>query len=146
MTGNSKASGASPQNQLGSFTVLPMALHNFYFMKIMNVLYRLCPSKVWDLQTALDNKNKFLCLFRFRDHKYILMVAPRVKKTEVFRKGWNFANRIYFASWIMRKHYFLLWTKEIAFFPYFYHWIIFYNAELFDCTVNFKFYLNIFIF
>ena len=46
----------------------------------------------------------------------------------------------------MRKHYFLLWTKETAFFPYFYHGIIFYSAELFDCAVNFKFYLNIFIF
>ena len=73
-------------------------------------------------------------------------VAPRVEKTEVFRKGWNFANRTYFASCIMRKHYFLLWTKETAFFPYFYHGIIFYSAELFDCAVNFKFYLNIFIF
>ena len=45
----------------------------------------------------------------------------------------------------MRKHYFLLWTKETAFFPYFYHRITFYSAELFDCAVNFKFYLNIFI-
>ena len=31
-------------------------------------------------------------------------------------------------------------------FPYFYHGIIFYSAELFDCTVNLKFYLNVFIF
>ena len=46
----------------------------------------------------------------------------------------------------MKKHYFLLWTKETAFFPYFYHGIIFYSAELFDCAVNFKFYLNICIF
>ena len=49
-------------------------------------------------------------------------------------------------SSIIRKHYFLLWTKEAAFFPYFYHGIIIYVAELFDCAVNFKFYLNIFIF
>ena len=41
----------------------------------------------------------------------------------------------------MRKH-FLLWTKETAFFRYFYHGIIFYSAELFDFTINFKFYLN----
>ena len=75
-----------------------------------------------------------------------LQVAPRVEKTEVFSKGWNFASPTYFASCIMRKHYFLLWTKETAFFPYFYHGIIFYSAELFDCAVNFKFYLNIFIF
>ena len=78
--------------------------------------------------------------------KNYFKVAPRVEKTEVFRKGWNFANRTYFASCIMKKHYFLLWTKETAFFPYFYHGIIFYSAELFDCAVNFKFYLNIFIF
>ena len=75
-----------------------------------------------------------------------LKVAPRVKKTEVFRKDWNFANLTYFASCVMRKHYFLLWMKETAFFPYFYHGIIFYNAELFDCAIKFKFYLNIFIF
>ena len=43
----------------------------------------------------------------------------------------------------MEKHYFLLWT---AFFPYFYHKVIFYSAELFDPAVNFKFYLDIFIF
>ena len=67
-------------------------------------------------------------------------MAPRVEKTEVFRKGRNFAIRTYFASSIMRKHYFLLWMKETA---YFYHGI---GAELFDCAVNFKFYLNIFIF
>ena len=36
--------------------------------------------------------------------------------------------------------------KEAAFFPYFYHETIFYIADLFDCTANFKFYLNIFIF
>ena len=75
-----------------------------------------------------------------------LKVAPRVEETEVFKKGWNFENRTYFASCIMKKHYFLLWTKETAFFPYFYHGIIFYSAELFDCAVNFKFYMNIFIF
>ena len=45
----------------------------------------------------------------------------------------------------MEKH-FLLWTKETAIFPYFYYEIIFYSAELFDCAVNFKFYLNIFKF
>ena len=120
-------------------------------------------------------------------------VAPRVEKTEVFRKDWNFANRIYFTSCIMKKHCFLLWTKETAFFPYFYHqkqpfrgfvtcnfiemelqhecspvnllhifrtpflkntpeWMVmhyeinFYSAELFECAINFKFYLNIFIF
>ena len=46
----------------------------------------------------------------------------------------------------MKKHYFLLWTKEAAFFPHFYHGVIFYSAELFEFAVNFKFYLNIFIF
>ena len=46
----------------------------------------------------------------------------------------------------MRKQYFLLWKKETAFFPFLYHGIIFYSAELLDCAINFKFYLNIFIF
>ena len=77
---------------------------------------------------------------------FVIKVAPRVEKTEVFRKGWNLANRTYFASCIMRKHFFVLWTKERAFLPYFYLGIIFYSAELFDSAVNFKFYLNIFIF
>ena len=73
-------------------------------------------------------------------------VAPRVEKTVVFRKDWNFENWTYFASCVMRKHYFLLCMKKTAFFPYFYHGVIFYSTELFDCAVNFKFYLNIFIF
>ena len=47
----------------------------------------------------------------------------------------------------MKKHYFLLWTKETAtVFIYFYLEIIFCSGELFDYVVNFKFYLNIFIF
>ena len=61
---------------------------------------------------------------------WILKVAPTVEKTDVFRKGWNFPNRTFFASSIMRKHYFLLWTKETAFFPNIYHGIIFYSVEL----------------
>ena len=36
--------------------------------------------------------------------------------------------------------------KKKAFFPYFEHGIIFYRSELNGCEVNFKFYLNIFIF
>ena len=44
------------------------------------------------------------------------------------------------------QHYFLLWSKETVFFSYFYHEIIFSSAELFDCTVKFKFYLNILVF
>ena len=92
-----------------------------------------------DDNTTLELRQEHCC-------RIFIKVAPRAEKTEVFRKGWNFANRTYFASCIMRKHYFLLWTKETAFFPYFYHGIIFYSAELFDCAVNFKFYLNIFIF
>ena len=72
-------------------------------------------------------------------------MAPRVEKTEVFRKCWNFANRTYCSSCIMRKHV-LLWTKQTVFFPYFYRGIICYSADLFDCALNFKFYSKIFIF
>ena len=47
----------------------------------------------------------------------------------------------------MEKHYFVLWTKETAFFSFFFpHEITFYSAEIFDSAVNFKFDLNIFIF
>ena len=49
-------------------------------------------------------------------------VAPRVEKTEVFKKGSIFANQTYFTSSKMKNHYFLLWAKETAFFPYFYQW------------------------
>ena len=39
----------------------------------------------------------------------------------------------------MKKHYFLLWTKEAAtVFPYFYLEIIFYSGEPFDYVVNFE--------
>ena len=51
----------------------------------------------------------------------VFKVAPRFEKTEVFRKGWNFAN------W----SYFLLWTKETVFFPYFY------TMELFSTVLSY---------
>ena len=56
------------------------------------------------------------------------------KKVKILQIG-----LIYFTSCIMKKHSFLLWTKETAFFPYFYHEIIFYSTELFDCAVNYIF-------
>ena len=37
-------------------------------------------------------------------------------------------------------------TKKRRFFPYFHHDIIFFCAKLFECTFNFKFCWNIFIF
>ena len=44
------------------------------------------------------------------------------------------------------KTFFFIMNERNNAFPYFYHEIIFYSTELFDCTVNFKFYLNIFTF
>ena len=73
-------------------------------------------------------------------------MAPRVEKTDVFRKVWNFANRTYFASCINEKTLFFIMDERNGVFPYFYHRIIFYRADLFDCAVNFKFHLNIFTF
>ena len=67
-----------------------------------------------------------------------------LRKLRVFKKDRQFANPTYFASCITKKHYFLIWTKKTAFFPYFYCEIFFYSAELFDGAINFKFYLNIF--
>ena len=69
-----------------------------------------------------------------------------LRKLRSSKKCWNFANRTYFASCIVKEHCFLLCTKETALSPHFYHEIIFYSAKLFDWAVNFKFYLNIFIF
>ena len=71
-------------------------------------------------------------------------VAPRVEKTEASKKV-DILQIGVFASCIMKKH-FLLCTKETVFFPYFYHEITFYSAELFDSVVHFKFYLNISVF
>lgn len=62
------------------------------------------------------------------------------------KKKKNFANWTYFMSCIMKKNYFLLWTRETVLFPYFYYETISYSAELCDCAVNFKFYQNIFTF
>ena len=74
------------------------------------------------------------------------MVTPRAENPEVFKKGWNLANRTCFASCIIKKHCFLLWTKETASFPYFYHENFFNSVELFDCKASFKFYFSIYIF
>ena len=66
----------------------------------------------------LKYKTQFIQLRNFK-------VAPRVGKTEIFRKGGNCAHRTYFVSCIMKKQYFLcimkkqyflLWTKETSFF------------------------------
>ena len=54
-------------------------------------------------------------LFLINDDKILLSqrkVAPRVEKTEVFRKSWNFANRTYFASCIIRKHFFFYYGQK----------------------------------
>ena len=40
------------------------------------------------------------------------------------------------------KTLFSIKDERNSFFSYFYHGIIFYSAELPDCEVNFKFYLN----
>ena len=73
-----------------------------------------------------------------------IKVAPRVEKTEVVKKGWNFSNRTYFTRCMMKKHCSLIYAKGAVFSPYFYLKIIFYSAKQFDCVVNFKYKLNIF--
>ena len=78
--------------------------------------------------------------------KNSVKMAPTVEKTEVFKKCWNFANRTYFTSCIMKKHQFLLWTKKNNVLSLFLPWHYFLQRWAIDCPVNFKFYLNIFIF
>ena len=62
---------------------------------------------------VLNSLNKFA---KMRPLFSVIKVALRVVKTGAFKKVWNFENRAYFASCITKKHYFLLWTKETAFF------------------------------
>ena len=78
--------------------------------------------------------------------KLYVTVASRVEKTVIFRKTWNFASCSCFARCFMKKHYFLLWRKETAFFSYLHYEIIFCCAELFKCVFNFKFCQKIFTF
>ena len=73
-------------------------------------------------------------------------MATSVEKTEIFKKRLKFCKSDLFYELHNEKHYFLLWTKETAFSPYFYHEIIFYSTELVDFAFNFKFYVNIVIF
>ena len=49
---NCKTSGASPQTPFGWFTAPPTALCDFHFVKIINVLFGFCPSKVWPSDRA----------------------------------------------------------------------------------------------
>ena len=46
-------------------------------------------------------------------------MSPRVERTEILKKGRNFAKRTYFTDCIMKKT--LFWRKETTFFSYFYH-------------------------
>ena len=108
---------------------------------MMNARYK-SPRKIYG-NKFWTFENFGLCYLDFCFFK----VTITFEKTEVFKKGWKFAHCTYFSNCIMKKHYFLLWTKETAtVFPYFYLEIIFYSGEPFDYVVNFKFYLNIFIF
>ena len=65
-------------------------------------------------------------------------VAPRIEKTEVFRKV-DILQAVLVLQVASSKKIFLLWRKEKAFFLYFHHAVIFYSAELFECALNFKF-------
>ena len=50
---------------LGGFTAPGTALLYFHFVEIINVLYGLCPSKIWDLLTALFMLSLLLLKFDF---------------------------------------------------------------------------------
>ena len=57
-------------------------------------------------------------------------------------ENWGLQKRLKFCNWtyFARKHYFLLWMKETAFFAYFYHGIIFYSTLSYltvQSTLNF---------
>ena len=74
-------------------------------------------------------------------------MAPRVQKTEVFRKGWNIASQTYFASWILRKHYFLLWMKEKSIFSLFLPWNYFLQCwAIWLCSQLYILVLHLYIF
>ena len=53
---------------------------------------------------------------------YSIKVAPRVENTEVFKKGWNFANRTYSGSCIMKKHFFSIMDERNSVFSLFLPW------------------------
>ena len=59
-----------------------------------------------------------------------IKVAPKVENAEVFKKGWNFANRSYFASCIMKKYYFLYVRKNQRF-------VIIFTMKLFSTALSY---------
>ena len=80
------------------------------------------------------------------DFSKLLKVDPRVEKTEVFKKDWNFVNRLILRVAKWKNVIFYYARKKQRSFLIFTNEMFFYSAELFVCAVNFKFYLNIFIF
>ena len=66
-------------------------------------------------------------------------VAPRIEKTEVFKKKVDILQAVVVFQVLSWKNIFLLRRKETVFFLYFHHEIIFYSAQLFECTFNLKF-------
>ena len=90
-------------------------------------------NKGYSIGQIVQNNDLPIVIFRKMLLKWLLKLGSS-KEIEILQIG-----LIYFTSCTMKKHYFLLWTKETAFFPYFHHEIIFYSAELFDCAVNYIF-------
>ena len=78
-----------------------------------------------------NQKRKSTQWFIIKNSKrFVIKVAPRVEKTEVFRKGWNFANQIYFASCKMRKHFFYYGRKK-------YYFFLIFTMELFFTALSY---------
>ena len=99
------------------------------------------------LINLIKKANKLLtnCFFDYYDVRNfeVFKVAPRVEKTKTFKKVeiLQVILVLRVTSWKMN---FLLWGKERAFFSYLRHGIIFCSTELFECTVNFKFFQKIY--
>ena len=98
------------------------------------------------INTSLGNipliwKNQFnKSKFQFPS---FVKVAPKVEKTLGLQKRLKFCKSDIFCELRNEKTLFSIMDERNTVFSLFYHRITFCSTELFDCTVNFKFYLNI---
>ena len=92
----------------------------------------------------LYERNEFCIVkIKYGNNLCIWLKVParktQLRKTNVFKKDWNFASCSCFATCIIKKDIFIMGERNCIFLTYFHNGIIFYIAELFECAFNFRF-------
>lgn len=94
--------------------LLPQYYLKIAFSRLLTYCF-MCPVESADVSKKVSIYSKFILQMLQLIYLKLLIVAPRVEKTEVLKKGWNSQVVFVFARCIIIKHCFLSWRKEMVF-------------------------------